>query len=359
MTIGQATWGGEGKMATAKGAKGARVAGKENGTQKPPTAPSSSTQALTLKAGRYLIQHLGIDGTASEHAGRVYPFAILFAPDRVADTGQFRFLGSDGPNLARLITPGDRTIVDLVGHDRTIFMMVFNAPGTQSGVRIGVKKLPADAIGERPVPAYRIVAHLQDIGDQRLNGSGWIGFRDSRLRLEGLSIALSGAPSDRLEYLVNGAGEQSKWTVSGQFVGTRGRAKGLTQFAARLRGDLAEHFSTIYQARFSESGETKVLRDGEVCNGGSPQDFLVALRFAIVLRRAPAQFPSSATLNRIAQSDVVEINDIAAAARSAQQKQADLPRVGDPASSKGGGRAKPARSKVDGTAARKGRRRPA
>lgn len=289
----------------------------------PASAIAATTQAIELTGGRYLVQHLGIDGTSTTLAGRVYPFAILFAPDRKSNTNLLRFLGTDGGGLARLLTPGDRTIVEVTGSGKTVFFSVFNAAGTQSGVRLGIKRLQSDESAAASSPIVQTAVHLQDIGDQRATGSGWVGLRDSRLRLEGFALSVAGVKGGDIEYFANNGGPSPQWVGSGRFAGTKGRALPVTRFAVRLTGELDRSFSVIYQGHYSQSGETKVFRNGEVCGGTSKADFLLALRVGLVARDAPAHFPFSPALQRVQSSDVVEVNDlIAGAARADAMRQA-------------------------------------
>lgn len=287
------------------------------------SAIAATTQALELTGGRYLVQHLGIDGTSTTLAGRVYPFAILFAPDRKSNTNLLRFLGTDGGGLARLLTPGDRTIVEVTGSGKTVFFSVFNASGTQSGVRLGIKRLQPEDSAAASSPILQTAVHLQDIGDQRATGSGWVGLRDSRLRLEGFALSVAGVKGGSIEYFANNGSLPPQWVGTGRFAGTKGRAMPVTRFGVRLTGELERSFAVIYQGHYSQSGETKVFRNGEICGGASKADFLLALRVGLVARDAPAHFPFSPALQRVQSSDVVEVNDlIAGAARADAVRQA-------------------------------------
>lgn len=313
------------KRRTAKAQKTVpRAAGVANGDAVVP-AIAATAQALELKGGRYLVQHLGIEGPSTTLAGRVYPFAVLFAPDRKSNPNLIRFLGADGGGLARLLTPGDRTIVEVAAGGRTVFFSVFNAPGRQAGVRLGIKRLPLETVASVNAPTLRIAVHLQDIGDQRGTGGGWVGLRDSRLRLEGFSVGIPGKKNGAIEYFAATGNQPTQWVGEGRLAGSKGRAQPLARFAIRVNGDLARDYSVIYQGHFALSGTTKVFKNGEICGGSADEDFLLALRVSLVPRDAPSVFPANPALERVQSSDVVEVSDLIAGATkaAAMARQAD------------------------------------
>lgn len=307
---------------------------------------AATAQALELTGGRYLVQHLGIDGTSTTVAGRVYPFAVLFAPDRKANSNLVRFVGTDGGGLARLLTPGDRTIVEVSPGGRTIFFSVFNVSGRQSGIRLGIKRLPAGDTTSVNTPVIQIAVHLQDIGDQKSTGGGWIGLRDSQLRLEAFAIAIPSVKSGGIEYFAAGGAQPVNWVGAGRLAGSKGRALPLNRFAIRVNGDLAREFSVIYQGHFAQSGESKVCRNGEICSGSSVDDYLVAIRVSLVAPEAPRAFPFSPALEHVRSSDVVEVSDLVAGAAQAAALARQARDTSGEQAVAGGGPAARAASKV-------------
>jgi hypothetical protein len=312
--------------------KPARATGEDAGRQ--PTAPpiATTTQALRLQRGRYLIQHLGIDGVAALSADQVYPFALLFAPDSGATGGVVRFIGTPDPNMVRLMTPGDRAAVD-VGGERTLFFSVFNAPGAKAGIRLGVKRLGENR-RERRSGTLEVSAHVQELGDQPCR-DGWVGTRGSGRRLEGFRIAPP-APElgVELEYAAAPDDGALAWVAAGGFVGSRGLARPIRQCAARLNGRGAERLDIVYRGEFSRSGLSAVHRNGEPCRGKTEGDVLVALGIGLVAKgtRADRSLPVLPAVDRVEISDGLGAVDAARPQAGTARQSAGKCRAGrDPA----------------------------
>ena len=133
-----------------------------------------------------------------------------------------------------------------------------------------------------------IILHIEQLGDCRSAGGGWVGNREKRLRVEAFSIRpVETLRSRDIEYKALGPGRrQTPWVTDAKLCGTRGQSLPLTGFAVRLAGAALERFDVIYEGAFFESGTIGPHRNGELCTPPIADDPLEAISVRIIRRPA-------------------------------------------------------------------------
>ena len=132
---------------------------------------------------------------------------------------------------------------------------------------------------------FRVLGHLNGIGDVSVNANEWLGGPSEPLRIEGISIDWPGKPADlNIHYAVKTAKPQ---TVSGQkvdlgsFAGTRGKAMPLVGLVLELSGPAAPHFQITVETIFLGSPVTRITGRRVVASGPTGREPLVGLRIGL------------------------------------------------------------------------------
>lgn len=132
-----------------------------------------------------------------------------------------------------------------------------------------------------PGIVVRKIAHIERLGDVA-SQSGWLGDPTSFSRLEGFAISPVGLPEGvQLQYgvLVEGA-QHFASAVSGQFVGTRQKAKAISGVVFDLTGPNAKNFRLSGHVAFAGTPPL-AIEPGIPMSGPSGTEQLVALQLAI------------------------------------------------------------------------------
>lgn len=143
--------------------------------------------------------------------------------------------------------------------------------------------------------------HLEGIGDRDADAAGWLGDPSGDAAIEGFRVHWCGARADvDIAYGCTVAGlRSSSRSLSGGYVGTRGRARPATGFWAELIGTDAEHYVLEFEAAFSARG-CVAGQGGDEVRGEVPGDRLVALKLLVSQRdgageRKPARSGTSSS----------------------------------------------------------------
>jgi len=142
---------------------------------------------------------------------------------------------------------------------------------------------PADAPHEIRT---EIIVHMEQLGDRRFPGQGWVGNRGKRLRIEAFSIRPIETLTPRdIEFMALGPNRrQTPWVTDAKLCGTRGRGMPLTGFAIRLAAHAQELFDVVYEGAFFESGVVGPYRNGELCIPPIGDDPLEAINVRLTRR---------------------------------------------------------------------------
>ncbi len=236
--------------------------------------------------------------------GRVSLPLISLSQPGASDRDRVKILTASGRDDNWLPPPGDLIIVrSPAGGQLTV--TVFGPPGQPvQAASIIVRRLtraeltPASAAAAPLAPArvvsaraitekevrLEVIAHIERRGDQIFGGTGWVGTRGSRLRIEGFVIRPLDevTPSD-IEYQILGPdGNEGPWVRSPLFCGTRGRGLGISGFAVRLLPRLQGRVTVEYSGAFFDSGISGPCKDGEACRPLLPGDMLEAINVRMI-----------------------------------------------------------------------------
>ena len=109
--------------------------------------------------------------------------------------------------------------------------------------------------------------HIQDWGDQPLNGGEWAGTKGQSRRLEGVSMELTDTRGVlRIEYLchLQDIGDVG-YLAQGGFCGTPGHSRRLEAIQIRLVGPAEQFFTVKYQCHLQNLGDFPIVADGAMC----------------------------------------------------------------------------------------------
>lgn len=219
--------------------------------------------------------------------------------------GRVKILTASGRDDNWLPPPGDLIVVHAPPTGGQLTVTVFGSPGQPvQAASIAVRRLnraelapisaaPAPAVqpralSVRPTPErevrLEVLAHIERRGDQIFPGTGWVGTRGSRLRIEGFMIRPLDevTPSD-IEYQILGPdGSEGPWVPSPLFCGTRGRSLRITGFAVRMSPRLQGRVAVEYSGAFFDSGISGPFKNGDACRPLLPGDALEALNVRVI-----------------------------------------------------------------------------
>jgi hypothetical protein len=121
-----------------------------------------------------------------------------------------------------------------------------------------------------PPPAgvsFKLLVHLQGIGDVVVANGQFGGTRGQSRRLEGFQInidpAIPGLSCRYMAHLQN-IGDVP-FVPEGQFVGTRGQSRRLEGFVIELTGPAAASYNVFYMAHLQNTGDTGLFSNGQFC----------------------------------------------------------------------------------------------
>jgi hypothetical protein len=268
-----------------------------------PAPPAQSNQRLSAAASLVPLQQglyaLTIDPSAlteEEFSGVRTPIVQVSAPpdpqgrcvEIIGAAPHEGWLRGDGGTVILRSPPGG-------GH---ALVSVYSLPG--QSVQLppievqrrdrprGSSKPPAVAeTADQPIEVRtEIVLHMEQLGDRRFSGEGWIGNRSKRLRVEAFSIRPIDSLTPRdIEFMALGPNRrQTPWVTDAKLCGTRGRGMPLTGFAIRLAAHVRDQFDIVYQGAFFDSGIVGPCRNGELCIPPVGDDPLEAINVRLMRR---------------------------------------------------------------------------
>jgi hypothetical protein len=237
------------------------------------------------------------------------PGNVLMVSSSPVGRGTVDFFPGDGVLRNTLTKVGDCVVLRVKSAAGSVLITEFHKDGQQKRIVLKVDKIATDeatvsvedhsidalataaktasAARQSSPPAHplgtviRKVGHIEGVGDVAIQ-SGWLGDPTSVSRLEGFAISPVGLPSGvGLQYgvLIEGAQHYAS-AVSGQFVGTRQKAKALVGVVFELTGPNANKFQVSGQVAFAGLPPL-ALEPGIPMSGPSGTEQLVALHLSI------------------------------------------------------------------------------
>lgn len=220
-------------------------------------------------------------------------FTVSRSPGDATCTGQLEILSTEKTQGA-ILRDGADCIVLLVKHapvEMLITAYLASAEDIPPAIRLDTVGL--DAENKLPVPdpsgakngAFRInelgvslIGHVENMGDIVVSDGALLGDPNKQFRLEGFQVIWPDKPpSVDISYSVSveGAGELPSVTV-GNFCGTRGEARRITEVTFSLIGDDAAKFELAGTAHFSGGFQTPIS-SGLTLSGPSGFEHLTCL----------------------------------------------------------------------------------
>lgn len=127
----------------------------------------------------------------------------------------------------------------------------------------------------------RLEGHIERRGDLTVETGWWLGAPDSAARLEGFTIHWPGKPEGvDLAYSCQVLGGRQPAAMSGNFIGTRRRAAGITAVTFGLIGPKQKQFQLDGQVVFSGTPPQAIL-NGQELSGPTGQEHLVAIQVSV------------------------------------------------------------------------------
>jgi len=277
---------------------------------------SATAEFLKLAKGVYLFSVASDDEEQRDDTDALPAIQISTAPG--IKGGAVEYLGSRNTGQHWLYRSGDNLVLKVNQSPADIVVTLITRPNLKP-LQIDVQKLEGE--GERltrrqigslerartsatqfanpdmALPAVpetaeclksQIVAHVQNVGDMVFFDQSWVGASDRLLSIEAFTITpmLNVAPAG-IEYkCLMATGIESHWTEQGQPCGTRGLSTPLLGFAVRSKNEGHDGaFTCQYSGRFSSGKLMGPLKDGEMCSGIGPSDYLVSMWVRIIDHR--------------------------------------------------------------------------
>jgi hypothetical protein len=262
---------------------------------------------VTLDPGLFAID-ITVPPMRSHELGPISLPLIWLSQPASGETDRLKIMTSSGNDDLWLGADGDLIIVRSPARGGELTVTVFGPPGQKGQApNITVRRLnraqsPANRESSQPSrplapegaapPTNRadipveILLHVERLGDRLLPGSGWVGNRGGKLRIEGFSIRplREVSPADLQYKALHPGGIESPWTQSPQYCGSRGRGQRLTGFAVRLAPQLEDRMAVEYYGAFFDSGISGPCRDGEPCRPRAAEDTLEAMNIRVIRR---------------------------------------------------------------------------
>lgn len=237
-----------------------------------------STNVMQLPMGMYVVR------LSCEALQEGQGVSFSMAPN--LDTGTADFFSSAGVKQNVLVSPEQSIIIRVDGGSATILVASITQEGSPKPV-VRVDRIASllESAADKAVEAEQValLGHVEWKGDIKAGADGWLGNKEALARIEGFSITWENRPKDvdiAYSCRVKGMG-QTPVSLSGGFVGTRGRAAPIVGVSMSLVGLNAEGYELQAKAVFAGSGEQQVAMGAE-CQGPSGSEQLVGLRVQIV-----------------------------------------------------------------------------
>jgi hypothetical protein len=278
-------------LATLPGAPPSRSAAVSTG------GLTAVANTVSLDPGLSVVE-IGIPPMQPYALGQISLPLIWLSQPVASEQNRVKILTASGRDDDWLPPTGDLIVVRAPATGGQLTVTVFGPPGQPAqAASIAVRRLisapSAPAGGATPSLTTRnreirleMLVHIERRGDQLFPGTGWVGTRGSRLRIEGFVVRPLEelAPSD-IEYQILGPDDRlSPWIRSPQFCGARGRRLRVTGFAVRLSPRLRDHAAVEYFGSFFDSGISGPFKNGEVCRPLLPGDTLEAINIRVTQR---------------------------------------------------------------------------
>lgn len=243
------------------------------------TALQISSQVSRLDAGMYIFRYK-LDAQSSSKV------CISLSPTPLGE-GVIDFFPSEGVRDNTLASPSDCIVARVKGGPANMLVTTFRPEGDISNAQLRM-----DRISTAPSPAAArpadtsptqldMLGHVETQGDVIAHNT-WLGDPTTHLRLEGFSINWQNAPSGvTLAYSCRTQADgELHMGVSGQFIGSRGKAKPITVVTFALTGPRAADFELSGKAVFA--GEAPLaIASGKVLSSPTGAEHLVALQLEI------------------------------------------------------------------------------
>lgn len=218
-------------------------------------------RAMAVPRGLFCLRYIDADDPSAPPLVSVHP-----APGFDAHIKLF-----GGPDQAERLMrrPGDVLVIASSDNATLVVTIFVGSAAAGDNVKLKLERLdraPEEAdetetettAAEPPVPNLLPVAlsgHLGTVGDVSLTPGAWLGSRRGRRAIEGLSLGWEARPLDvDILYgcVVEELGRMPE-SLTGGFVGMRGRGQPITGFSARLVGDRAELYQLEVEAAFADN----------------------------------------------------------------------------------------------------------
>lgn len=279
-----------------------------------PTSPNSlklQSRVLPLEAGMYIVRY-----ASDLPAGQEVFITLQQAP---LGKGSVDFFPAEGVSRNTLAKLGDCVIVRVKGDVGALLVteyhMVVNGVrtinlrvdriDTSAAIMQETQKPVANAFPPaQPVPVaprtaqpslqapangaarlsavpLRLEGHIERRGDVSAENGWWLGAPDSAARLEGFTIHWPNKPEGvDLAYSCQVLGGRQPAAMSGNFIGTRRRAAGITAVTFGLIGPKQKNFQLDGQVVFSGTPPQAIL-NGQELSGPTGQEHLVAIQVSV------------------------------------------------------------------------------
>jgi hypothetical protein len=292
-----------------------------------PTIEVSSKLAY-FQPGMYIVR---LAEDAQDNVLTLYPSPV--------GRGTVDFFPGDGVLRNTLAKVGDCIVVRVKGATGSILLTEFHKAGQQHRMTLKIDRIATEGfegLGASAAPerfaaastatgqvAVRQLGHVEQVGDVVVQ-DGWLGDPLSDQRLEGFAVSVTGLPEGvTLNYaaLVEGTRRYAS-AVSGQFVGTRQKAKALLGVAFDLAGPNADKFLLSGSVVFAGYAPL-AIEPGIQMTGPSGTEYLVALQVSIrpkAARSTAASAWEDPAITKITRQSPVTASSRAPAKKVAAQK---------------------------------------
>ncbi len=244
---------------------------------------SATTQAVSLPPGFYAVTVRRGGQPAAPGRLPLPAVQLVVPPDGVSPDAVEILSSHPGGWLTKVAD----TILLKITRDASVLLTSYkNALAGSDSLEIEVTRVDASpSAAEEAVPAAvppkaDVVAHIQLEGDQTFPAGTWAGARGTNRWVEAFGVLpIEGLTAEDIEYKgLSASGVETPWSSGGTLCGTRGQGMPLLGFAARLRGDAAEHFDCLYEGVFIGGSRSGPCRNGAPCRSdvlGAPLEGLL------------------------------------------------------------------------------------
>ncbi|KQV80228.1 hypothetical protein ASD15_15275 [Massilia sp. Root351] len=266
-----------------------------------------SNSVVTLKPGIYILRH---------PKGKLPPLSISRAPADASHSGRIEALWTPGTQGAVLRDGSDCIVMHVLDAPVELLVSAFLAHAGDAKPALRIDRVSLDQAGAeaalapaaaaapaapqpgRPIEispqGLSLIGHMERNGDAVAAEGQYLGKPDANLRLEGFQLMWPDRPQGvDLAYSVSLEGSGALPTVTtGQFCGTRGNARRITEVTFTLVGEQAHRFALHGVAHFSGGFMVPVV-SGLPLSGPSGMEHLTAIKLAALpATQAEAQAPN-------------------------------------------------------------------